>query len=137
MFCRVHSSMELGWIKHWSHLTSLCLPGSYSVLSSKGFSDHHIVKADVIKVDSNSQQFVSRKRQQPKHKDNRFFIIIIKGCMEKEHKQETDVEVPDFLLCFFYHSKIVVLFLYHNHNYHIYQLITINKFAQDKILTSN
>lgn len=44
------------------------IPGSYSVFSSKGSSDHHIVKVDVIKVDSNSQQFVSRKRQQPKQK---------------------------------------------------------------------
>lgn len=29
------------------------VPGSYLVFSSKGTSDHHIVKADVIKVDSN------------------------------------------------------------------------------------
>lgn len=44
------------------------IPGSYSVVSSKGTSDHHIVKVDVTKVDNNSQQLVSRKRQQPKQK---------------------------------------------------------------------
>lgn len=39
------------------------VPGSYSVLSSKGTSDHHIVKVDVVKVD---EQSVHRKKQQKK-----------------------------------------------------------------------
>lgn len=39
------------------------IPGSYSVFSSKGTSDHHIVKVDITKVESNSQpQLGSRRR---------------------------------------------------------------------------
>ncbi|KAG8389397.1 hypothetical protein BUALT_Bualt02G0225000 [Buddleja alternifolia] len=37
------------------------IPGSYSVLSSKGTSDHHIVKVDVMKVGNNPQECVNRK----------------------------------------------------------------------------
>ena len=44
------------------------VPGSYSVLSSKGTSDHHIVKVDIIKVNDNAQENDSGKRQQPKQK---------------------------------------------------------------------
>ncbi|KAL6978477.1 hypothetical protein U1Q18_020145 [Sarracenia purpurea var. burkii] len=44
------------------------VPGSYSVFSSKGTSDHHIVKVEILKVDENAQQFVSKKEQQPKQK---------------------------------------------------------------------
>ncbi|KAF2298630.1 hypothetical protein GH714_024421 [Hevea brasiliensis] len=44
------------------------VPGSYSVLSSKGTSDHHIVKVDMIKVSKSDEENVSRKRRQPKHK---------------------------------------------------------------------
>ncbi|XVF72493.1 hypothetical protein PTKIN_Ptkin12aG0125700 [Pterospermum kingtungense] len=45
------------------------VPGSYSVLSSKGTSDHHIVKVDIVKVNENGQENVSnRKRSQPKQK---------------------------------------------------------------------
>lgn len=40
------------------------VPGSYSVVSSKGTSDHHIVKVDVIKVGSGSEQCASRKPRQ-------------------------------------------------------------------------
>lgn len=43
------------------------IPGSYSVLSSKGTSDHHIVKVDMIKLRSDQENF-TRKRRQPKHK---------------------------------------------------------------------
>ncbi|KAL3517524.1 hypothetical protein ACH5RR_020113 [Cinchona calisaya] len=42
------------------------VPGSYSVFSSKGTSDHHIVKVDVIKnvvVDSMPQQYVHRMKR--------------------------------------------------------------------------
>lgn len=39
------------------------VPGSYSVVSSKGTSDHHIVKVDVIKVDSSAKQHVNKKQQ--------------------------------------------------------------------------
>ena len=46
------------------------VPGSYSVLSSKGTSDHHIVKVDLIKVNSSGeeQEHVNRKRRQPKRR---------------------------------------------------------------------
>lgn len=44
------------------------VPGSYSVFSSKGTSDHHIVKVDMVKVDTGSQQHVNKKRRQAKHK---------------------------------------------------------------------
>lgn len=39
------------------------VPGSYSVVSSKGTSDHHIVKVDMIKV-GGPQQCMSRKSRQ-------------------------------------------------------------------------
>ncbi|CAK9182887.1 unnamed protein product [Ilex paraguariensis] len=44
------------------------IPGSYSVYSSKGTSDHHIVKVDVVRVDSSPQQYVHRKQKKPKQK---------------------------------------------------------------------
>ncbi|KAL4363146.1 hypothetical protein GQ457_04G028450 [Hibiscus cannabinus] len=45
------------------------VPGSYSVLSSKGTSDHHIVKVDMMKVnDNNVEENVNAKRRQPKQK---------------------------------------------------------------------
>lgn len=45
------------------------VPGSYSVFSSKGTSDHHIVKVDITKVQSNEKQNnAGRKRCKPKQK---------------------------------------------------------------------
>ncbi|XP_057424601.1 uncharacterized protein LOC130718133 [Lotus japonicus] len=44
------------------------VPGSYLVLSSKGTSDHHIVKVDVMKVNNNPQENVTKKPQQPRKK---------------------------------------------------------------------
>ncbi|GKU86673.1 hypothetical protein SLEP1_g1167 [Rubroshorea leprosula] len=45
------------------------VPGSYSVFSSKGTSDHHIVKVDVvIKSNGSAGENVSRKRRQAKQK---------------------------------------------------------------------
>ncbi|KAJ8547481.1 hypothetical protein K7X08_011067 [Anisodus acutangulus] len=44
------------------------VPGSYSVFSSKGTSDHHIVKVDLVKVDTGSQQYVDKRRRNSKHK---------------------------------------------------------------------
>lgn len=45
------------------------VPGSYSVFSSKGTSDHHIVKVDITKVQSNEKQNnAGRKRYKPKQK---------------------------------------------------------------------
>ncbi|GLU08288.1 hypothetical protein SLE2022_252080 [Rubroshorea leprosula] len=38
------------------------VPGSYSVISSKGTSDHHIVKVDVVKLNENSRENVVRRR---------------------------------------------------------------------------
>ncbi|XP_022722953.1 uncharacterized protein LOC111280065 [Durio zibethinus] len=39
--------------------------GSYSVISSKGTSDHHIVKADIVKGSEKSQQNVIKRHQKP------------------------------------------------------------------------
>ncbi|XP_022769827.1 uncharacterized protein LOC111313415 [Durio zibethinus] len=58
------------------------VPGSYSVLSSKGTSDHHIVKVDIIKVNENAQENVSRKRRQPKQKQQRV-VKITNGSPSK------------------------------------------------------
>ncbi|KAI5565318.1 hypothetical protein BDE02_14G116200 [Populus trichocarpa] len=44
------------------------VPGSYSVFSSKGTSDHHIVKVDIVKARCSSQEKVARKKRQPKQK---------------------------------------------------------------------
>lgn len=43
-------------------------PGSYSVFSSKGTSDHHIVKVDIAKVESIGQENGARKRRKQKQK---------------------------------------------------------------------
>ncbi|KAI6695655.1 hypothetical protein NL676_023365 [Syzygium grande] len=51
------------------------VPGSYSVLSSKGTSDHHIVKVDLMKCtnntphgsDGNSDKVARTRRRQHKH----------------------------------------------------------------------
>ncbi|KAI7732136.1 hypothetical protein M8C21_025331 [Ambrosia artemisiifolia] len=44
------------------------VPGSYMVLSSKGTSDHHIVKVEVTKVDEPIQQPYIRRHRHPKQK---------------------------------------------------------------------
>ncbi|KAB1203027.1 hypothetical protein CJ030_MR8G004024 [Morella rubra] len=45
------------------------VPGSYSVVSSKGTSDHHIVKVDLVKgISSSAEENVRRKQPQPKRK---------------------------------------------------------------------
>ncbi|KAI3975714.1 hypothetical protein MKX01_023140 [Papaver californicum] len=45
------------------------VPGSYSVLSSKGTSDHHIVKVDMMKVDNIEQENANnRQRRRTKKK---------------------------------------------------------------------
>ncbi|KAJ7972848.1 Endonuclease/exonuclease/phosphatase protein [Quillaja saponaria] len=45
------------------------VPGSYSVLSSKGTSDHHIVKVDITKANcSAAQENITGKRRQPRPK---------------------------------------------------------------------
>ncbi|XP_011016806.1 PREDICTED: uncharacterized protein LOC105120338, partial [Populus euphratica] len=44
------------------------VPGSYSVFSSKGTSDHHIVKVDIVKARCSSQEKTARKKRQPKQK---------------------------------------------------------------------
>ncbi|KAE8722875.1 GH3 family protein [Hibiscus syriacus] len=65
------------------------VPGSYSVLSSKGTSDHHIVKVDMIKVNDNVEENVHRKLQQPKQKQKQKVIKITSSspskCMWKTH----------------------------------------------------
>ncbi|XP_021747525.1 uncharacterized protein LOC110713380 [Chenopodium quinoa] len=40
------------------------VPGSYAVISSKGTSDHHIVKADLLKKNENVQEIATKKKQQ-------------------------------------------------------------------------
>lgn len=45
------------------------VPGSYSVVSSKGTSDHHIVKVDIIrKVDEGAQENANRQGRKIKQK---------------------------------------------------------------------
>ncbi|KDP40059.1 hypothetical protein JCGZ_02057 [Jatropha curcas] len=44
------------------------VPGSYSVVSSKGTSDHHIVKAEIVKVSEGYQRNAIRKIQKAKQK---------------------------------------------------------------------
>ncbi|GFQ02353.1 hypothetical protein PHJA_002379300 [Phtheirospermum japonicum] len=44
------------------------VPGSYSVFSSKGTSDHHIVKVDIVKVGDSPQQCVSSRKSTPHEK---------------------------------------------------------------------
>ncbi|KAF7818276.1 endonuclease/exonuclease/phosphatase family protein [Senna tora] len=44
------------------------VPGSYLVLSSKGTSDHHIVKVDVVKVNSDPQENLIKKQREPRQK---------------------------------------------------------------------
>ncbi|KAG4179440.1 hypothetical protein ERO13_A10G105500v2 [Gossypium hirsutum] len=44
------------------------VPGSYSVISSKGTSDHHIVKVDIVKECEKSQQSVIKKHRKTAQK---------------------------------------------------------------------
>ncbi|KAD3338236.1 hypothetical protein E3N88_33757 [Mikania micrantha] len=44
------------------------VPGSYMVLSSKGTSDHHIVKVEVTKVEESTHQPIVRRQRHPKQK---------------------------------------------------------------------
>lgn len=44
------------------------VPGSYLVLSSKGTSDHHIVKVDVVKTNSEPEENVTKKHRQARQK---------------------------------------------------------------------
>ncbi len=37
------------------------LPGSYSVISSKGTSDHHIVKVDILKAVHSAEEIINIK----------------------------------------------------------------------------
>lgn len=42
------------------------MPDSYAVLSSKGTSDHHIVKVDILKMKESIPEISPRKKHQPK-----------------------------------------------------------------------
>lgn len=44
------------------------VPGSYSVISSKGTSDHHIVKVDIMKVNASAQKNAIRQCRKLKRK---------------------------------------------------------------------
>ncbi|KAG5055248.1 hypothetical protein AAZX31_03G131500 [Glycine max] len=63
--------------------------GSYLVLSSKGTSDHHIVKVDVVKVNSNPQENLTKKQGQRRQK-----VVRIKStpskCIWKTHNGDID-----------------------------------------------
>ncbi|KAL3531387.1 hypothetical protein ACH5RR_010709 [Cinchona calisaya] len=61
---------RLDYILSSPNSTYKFVPGSYSVFSSKGTSDHHIVKVDVIKVVDSiiPQQYVHRKMRQPRQR---------------------------------------------------------------------
>ncbi|XP_073526123.1 uncharacterized protein [Phyllobates terribilis] len=51
------------------------VPGSYSVYSSKGTSDHHIVKVDIEKVEC-IHDIVTKKKQQQQMKDKKRVVKI-------------------------------------------------------------
>ncbi|KAG4928011.1 hypothetical protein JHK85_054497 [Glycine max] len=63
--------------------------GSYLVLSSKGTSDHHIVKVDVVKVNSNPQENLTKKQGQPRQKVARIKPSPSK-CIWKTHTGDID-----------------------------------------------
>ncbi|XP_031100375.1 uncharacterized protein LOC116004452 [Ipomoea triloba] len=66
------------------------VPGSYSVLSSKGTSDHHIVKVDVVKAAGSGchhRQRVDRKKQQKKQ------VKKITDELYGKHKDDTYAKV--------------------------------------------
>ncbi len=44
------------------------VPGSYSVISSKGTSDHHIVKVEIKKVAESAQEIAIRQQRKIKQK---------------------------------------------------------------------
>lgn len=44
------------------------VPGSYSVVSSKGTSDHHIVKVEMKRVGESAQEIAIRQRRKIKQK---------------------------------------------------------------------
>ncbi|KAL6571547.1 hypothetical protein OROHE_003190 [Orobanche hederae] len=57
------------------------VPGSYSVLSSKGTSDHHIVKVDIVKVAEDAQK--TKKR----HKKSRHRVVrLTNSCYSRDIK---------------------------------------------------
>ncbi|XP_014495642.1 uncharacterized protein LOC106757483 [Vigna radiata var. radiata] len=63
--------------------------GSYLVLSSKGTSDHHIVKVDVVKVNRNPQENLTKKQEQPRHKLQRIKSTSSK-CIWKTQTADID-----------------------------------------------
>ncbi|KAK8693874.1 hypothetical protein V6N13_071441 [Hibiscus sabdariffa] len=67
------------------------VPGSYSVLSSKGTSDHHIVKVDMMKVNDNIEENINAKRRQPKQKQK---VLKITNNSSKH----TTVQKKNYLL---------------------------------------
>ncbi|QCD97582.1 PGAP2-interacting protein [Vigna unguiculata] len=63
--------------------------GSYLVLSSKGTSDHHIVKADVVKVNRNPQENLTKKQEQSGHNVQRIKSTPSK-CIWKTQTHDID-----------------------------------------------
>ncbi|KAL6503425.1 hypothetical protein OROGR_025348 [Orobanche gracilis] len=55
------------------------VPGSYSVLSSKGTSDHHIVKVDIVKVGEDAQKTKTRHK-----KSRRRVVRLTNSCYSRD-----------------------------------------------------
>lgn len=53
------------------------VPGSYSVISSKGTSDHHIVRVDVVKVDDGVGKSRSFKKMRKR------FVRMSSSCSSR------------------------------------------------------
>ncbi|XP_059648724.1 uncharacterized protein LOC132294739 [Cornus florida] len=70
---------RVDYILNSSDLPYKFVPGSYSVISSKGTSDHHIVKVDIAKAVNNAGGLV-RRRQKVKRK----VVRIVNSCSSSE-----------------------------------------------------
>ncbi|XP_027352578.1 uncharacterized protein LOC113863258 isoform X2 [Abrus precatorius] len=66
------------------------VPGSYLVLSSKGTSDHHIVKVDVVKVSNSPQENMIKKQRQPRQKFVRIKQSTPSNCIWKTDTGDID-----------------------------------------------
>ena len=84
---------RVDYILSSSDSTYKFVPGSYLVLSSKGTSDHHIVKVDVVKVNSNptsTQENLTKQQRQPRQKVARITHSSPSTCIWKTHTGEID-----------------------------------------------
>ncbi|GFP94214.1 ABC transporter c family member 12 [Phtheirospermum japonicum] len=63
---------RVDYIMGSSGLSYKFVPGSYSVFSSKGTSDHHIVKVDIVKVADDAQIKSAKRRKRIRQRFVRF-----------------------------------------------------------------